>query len=188
MMNQLSTTKNMRGIGILEVLIALVVVSIGVLGLAGTQLNVMRVAKGSNNRSQAVLYAQTIIEQMRANPAAVAGMTYEGLDSTALDCSALPNPYCNAYPSGPTTTPVCSTQIEKTQNSFYSVACGQWDGADAVNGIADNLPNGAITVQCDDAPCTDTSSYTISVTWSETEVADGADVEATKQVTMRVLP
>lgn len=177
-----------RGIGILEVLIALVVVSIGVLGLAGTQLNVMRVAKGSNNRSQAVFYAETIIEEMRANPSAVSTMAFDGLDSATFNCNAAPAPYCSAYPGGPAVTPSCLTDAAKTSNGFFSVACGQWTGAESVNGISDNLPAGTIAVTCDNAPCTATSTYTITVTWSETEIVDDLDVGTTKQVAMRVLP
>ena len=179
---------NQRGIGILEVLIALVVVSIGVLGLAGTQLNVMRVAKGSNNRSQAVFYAESIIEEMRANPDAVAAMDFNGLDSTTFNCAAAPVPYCSSYPGSSSPTPTCNTSSAKTANSFFSVACGQWTGSEAVNGISDNLPSGTVSVTCDDTPCLANSSYTVNVTWSETEVADGVDVDTAKQVSLRVLP
>jgi type IV pilus assembly protein PilV len=177
-----------QGVGILEVLIALVVVSVGVLGLAGMQLNGVRVAKGSDNRSQGVLYAEMIIAQMRANPGAVAAFTYNGKDSNAIDCSAKPVPYCYAYNGGPATTPSCTTSDAIADNDFFATACGQWNGSDAENGLKDELPLGRIVINCDDAPCLEKSSYSVQVSWSETEVRDGSDAAETKGVTMRVIP
>ncbi len=181
--------KKNSGIGILEVLIALVVVSIGILGLAGMQLGGVRVAKGSYNRSQAVLYAETIIAQMRANPQGVADMNYDALDSASVNCNTQPVPYCSAYPGSPATTPSCNTAASKAENDFFAVACGHWTGTKAENGIQDNLPSGTMVIGCDDAPaCTPQSSYTITVSWTETEVVDRSDASASKQVAMRVLP
>ncbi|MCB1755508.1 MAG: type IV pilus modification protein PilV [Gammaproteobacteria bacterium] len=188
MMNRLVNQSRHAGFGILEVLIALVVISIGILGLAGMQLTGVRVAKGSYTRSQAVLYAETIVAQMRANPDGVESMSYDGLDSAAVNCNVMPVPYCSAYPGGPTTTPECNTVTSRTDNDFFSVACGHWTGSKGENGILDNLPGGSIVVNCDDAACTPTSSYTVTVNWTETEVVDGADTDATKQVTLRAIP
>ncbi len=176
------------GIAILEILIALIVVSIGVLGMAGMQLNGIRIAKGSYNRSQAVLYAETAVAQMRANPSAIESMAYGGLNSLAINCGVKPNPYCYAYPGSGSTTQSCTNEAEKIENDFFSVVCGHWTGTAAENGIIENLPNGAIAINCDDAVCTPTSTYTISVTWSETEIINDTDTVLQKQVTMRVLP
>ncbi len=175
------------GVGVLEVLIALVVVSIGVLGLAGMQLNGMRVAKGSYNRSQAVLYTETIIAQMRANPDGVALKSYDGLTSANVDCDAKPVNYCSAYPGSPSTTPECVSNADRVTNDFYSAVCGHWTGSAGENGVTDNLPEGKITITCDGA-CAPDSTYTVSINWTETEVEDGVDVAKEKQVTMRVLP
>ncbi|MDO6459200.1 type IV pilus modification protein PilV [Granulosicoccaceae sp. 1_MG-2023] len=177
-----------RGIGLIEVLVALVVVSVGVLGLAGLQLNSVRVAKGSFNRSQAVVIAETVIAQMRANPDGVADLAYNGLDSDAANCSTLPSTYCNAYYGMSGSTPVCSTAAERAANDFFEVACGHWNGSSGENGVIDSLPGGRVTVDCNDAPCSADSTYTVAVSWTETEVHDETDVEITKQVEMRVLP
>ncbi len=177
-----------QGIAMLEVLIALIVVSIGVLGMAGMQLNGIRVAKGSYIRSQAVVYAETAVALMRANQFAVANMAYDGLDSANVNCNVKPNPYCYAYPGSSITTPSCTTEVAKVENDFFSVACGHWSGSKGENGLFENLPNGAITINCDDTPCTTTSVYTVAVTWSETEAINEVDTTLQKQVTMRVLP
>lgn len=177
-----------RGVGILEVLIALVVVSVGVLGLAGMQLNGMRVAKGSYNRSQAVLYTETIIAQMRANPDGVELGLYKALNSAGVDCDVKPVKYCSAYPGSSSTTPECVSIADRVENDFFSVVCGHWSGSAGENGVKDNLPEGVITIACDGGCAAVNSTYTVAINWTETEVADGEDVASTKQVTMRVLP
>lgn len=176
-----------RGVGILEVLIALVVVSIGVLGLAGMQLNGMRVAKGSYNRSQAVMYTETIIAQMRANPKGVALKSYNGLTSEGMDCGIKPVNYCSAYPGSSATTPECVSNDDRVENDFYAVVCGHWTGSAGENGVVDNLPEGVISINCD-AGCGVDDTYTILINWTETEIADGVDVGVTKQVSMKVMP
>jgi len=65
-----SSKKNDRGFTLVEVLVAVVILSVGLLAVAGMQLNSMR---GSNNalyRSQAVLGAEDVMDRMRANAAA----------------------------------------------------------------------------------------------------------------------
>lgn len=178
-----------RGVGILEVLIALIVVSIGVLGLAGMQLNGMRVAKGSYNRSQAVLYTETIIAQMRANPEAAALGRYSPLTSVGMNCDTKPTNYCSAFHGSSPPTPECASMADRVENDFYSVVCGHWTGSAGENGVIDNLPEGVITINCDGGVgCGANDIYTVTISWTETEVADGVDVASTKQVTMRVLP
>ncbi|MES3008806.1 MAG: type IV pilus modification protein PilV [Pseudomonadota bacterium] len=62
------TGSHMRGIGMIEVLVTLLVISVGFLSMAGLQT----VAKRSNfdavQRTTAVILTQDILEKMRANP------------------------------------------------------------------------------------------------------------------------
>ena len=68
MLARLQTGLTMRGIGMIEVLVTLLVVSVGFLSMAGLQT----VAKRSNfdavQRTTAVILAQDVLEKMRANP------------------------------------------------------------------------------------------------------------------------
>ncbi|MDT8386408.1 MAG: type IV pilus modification protein PilV [Thiogranum sp.] len=65
---------NANGFTLLEVLIALIVLSIGLLGLASLQANGLKHNHSAYLRSQAVTYAYDIIDRMRANhSSAVAG-------------------------------------------------------------------------------------------------------------------
>ena len=59
-----------RGFTLIEALVALVVLSIGLLGVAALQLTSLRSNHGSAMRSQATFLAYDIIDRMRANRAA----------------------------------------------------------------------------------------------------------------------
>ena len=62
-------SRRQSGLGLIEVLVALVLLSIGLLGLAGLQASGMRVGLSSIQRSQAAQLAQDMIERLRANVA-----------------------------------------------------------------------------------------------------------------------
>lgn len=63
-----------RGATLIEVLVAIVILSIGLLGLAGLQATSIKSNEGSYYRSQATILANDIIDRMRANrTAAIAG-------------------------------------------------------------------------------------------------------------------
>lgn len=63
-----------RGVGLIEVLISLLVLSIGMLGLAGLQLFSLRNNQGAMERSMAIVETHSIADAMRADRAnALAG-------------------------------------------------------------------------------------------------------------------
>jgi type IV pilus assembly protein PilV len=66
-----------RGFTLIEVLVSLVVLSIGLLGLAALQLTSLKANHGSSTRTQAVYLAYDIIDRMRANPTDVFAHNYD---------------------------------------------------------------------------------------------------------------
>lgn len=56
-----------RGMSLIEVLVALLVLGIGVMGYAALQLNAVKMTEDTYSRSQAMAIAQDLIERMRAN-------------------------------------------------------------------------------------------------------------------------
>lgn len=63
-----------RGVALLEVLIAILVLSVGLLGQSGMQASTLRVNHGALVRSQSTALAYDVFDRMRANaPAAAAG-------------------------------------------------------------------------------------------------------------------
>lgn len=59
--------RNQRGFTLLEVLVTLLILSIGLLGLAGLQLAGLKMNDSAERRSQATILAYDILDRMRAN-------------------------------------------------------------------------------------------------------------------------
>lgn len=60
------------GVSLVEVLIAVLVLSVGVLGAASLQLNAMRYSASAGYSTQAAIISRDILDRMRANPSALA--------------------------------------------------------------------------------------------------------------------
>lgn len=88
--HQLNGMVKSSGFSLLEVLIAMVVLSIGLLGIAGLQATSKRTSYEALQRTTAVMLTRDIIERMRTNPDQIAA--YNGtVDTTTIthnDCSA----------------------------------------------------------------------------------------------------
>lgn len=56
-----------RGFSLIEVLVAVLILAIGILGVAGVQLVSMQQTASSSLRTEATMYAQTAAERLRAN-------------------------------------------------------------------------------------------------------------------------
>ncbi|GGE74095.1 hypothetical protein GCM10011533_28150 [Streptosporangium jomthongense] len=80
MINPLLSGKSQHGFTMIEVLIAVLVLAIGLLGVAGVQLVSMQQTVNSNLRSEATIYAQSVAERLRSNG---------GVTLTASQISAL---------------------------------------------------------------------------------------------------
>lgn len=65
-----------RGMTLIEILVAIVVLSVGLLGMAGLQLKGMQVNQGSAYRWQAAMLAEDIADQMRADRANALASAY----------------------------------------------------------------------------------------------------------------
>jgi type IV pilus assembly protein PilV len=61
---------------LIEILVAVVVLSIGLLGLAGLQLKGLQVGQGSTYRWQAAMLAEDIVDRMRADRASALAGNY----------------------------------------------------------------------------------------------------------------
>ncbi|MEW6729371.1 MAG: type IV pilus modification protein PilV [Pseudomonadota bacterium] len=66
-----------QGIGLIEVLVAVLVLSTGLLGIAALQSNALKNAQSSLNRSQAVMLSYFMLDAMRINRAAAVGGQYD---------------------------------------------------------------------------------------------------------------
>lgn len=119
--------KHTRGFTLVEVLVALLVLGIGLLGVAGLQSATLGLNHGSYLRSQATILSQDIVDRMRANPSATSDGTYDqGTASTHANCEMAGG---------------CSVQ-EMAEHDLE-----EWNTA-----VADELPNGQGIVCIDGTP------------------------------------
>lgn len=65
-----------RGVGLIEVLVSVAVVSVGLLGVAALQAAALRSNQSSNERVNGVIAAYSILEAMRANRTVAAAGNY----------------------------------------------------------------------------------------------------------------
>jgi type IV pilus assembly protein PilV len=85
-----------RGVGLIEILVAVLILSLGLLGMAGLQANALKSNQSSYGRSQAVMLSYYILDAMRADRAAAVGLSYNmgatctsGLGDANTTCGAI---------------------------------------------------------------------------------------------------
>ncbi len=123
-----------RGFSLLEVLVAIVILSIGLLGLAGLQATGLQSNHSAYLRTQASILSYDIIDAMRANRDAAR----DGFYNRALAAAAPAN-----------TTTIANQDVTAWLNNLAaSLPAG--DGAISVN-AANAIINVTVTVQWDDS-------------------------------------
>lgn len=131
------TSRRQRGFSLVEVLIALVIMSVGMLGIAGLYVQSMQAGRTSLFRHHAVTLAGDVADRIRANP--TAGVAYAGNGG---------NNNCDGA------TANCDAATMAANDIFL------WEAQ-----ADDTLPNGDVEITFDDTVTP--PSYTISVTWDE---------------------
>jgi len=161
--------KHSNGFTLVEVLVTIVVVSIGLLGLAGLQINGLRANMSSETRSKATLLASDIVERMRANLAGVDANAYSNIMVDTASCAA-PASLCGNTSAG---VAVNCTALEMSAFDTWVWGCGTAAGGVQKSGVTNLLPNGTASVTCNDDPCLPGSPHTVTVSWSELSPTNG---------------
>ena len=136
------------GFTLIEVLIALLVLSIGLLGLAALQVTGLRETQMARMRTQAVLLTYDMADRMRANTNQAANYVYDSADYP----SGLPGGVAGADLTDWITNelqllPDSSAEITNPAGSDYQITV-RWNetrdpavtGTDCPNNSADDLP------------------------------------------------
>jgi type IV pilus assembly protein PilV len=166
--------KTATGATLIEVMVALVILSIGLLGLASLQLSGISSNSSSEKRTQAAVVANDLIERMRANPAGVTAGNYAGVNYAAIDCSTPPATVCDNLSPG-------SSGCTPAQMANYD-AFTSWCNASTL------LQSGSLQVACTDnagaaLACATTSYRTITVNWNTQ--TDNGTVQKSLSMTFR---
>lgn len=115
-----------RGFTLLEVLVAVLVLTIGLLGLAGLQATAVRSNTSAYLRSQASILAYDIADRMRANRLAVSIYSYCGQNVNGAGCSGVAKQDVQSWlASLATTLPSGTGSI--TQAADLVTVTVQWD-------------------------------------------------------------
>jgi type IV pilus modification protein PilV len=150
--------KALTGATLIEVMVALVIMSIGLLGLASLQLSGVSNNSNSEKRTQAAILSNDLVERMRANPDEITTAAYAtALPATAnFNCTNPPATVCED--SGGTGAADCTPSLMTGYDAYTA-----WCDAKTL------LPNGKISVVCSDQTGTTqacpTSYRTITVQW-----------------------
>jgi type IV pilus assembly protein PilV len=170
--------KSEQGFTLIEVLVAVLVFSFGLLGIAGMMTISVRNNHNGYLRSQANFLAENMMDRMRANPTALWAGAYNGLaaDNGAENCSMTGAP------------PTAGDPCDYTELAIYDME--SW-----ARSLAQYLPNGQGTITCVAntvlnpaiAPADPPSIWfpapvfdgvcTITVQWNEADVTSSQSVQ-----------
>jgi type IV pilus assembly protein PilV len=136
-------TKTSKGFSLVEVLIALIIMSVGMLGIAGLYVQSMQAGRTSMLRHHAVNLASDIADRIRANP--MAGAAY--IASTGADNN------CVAQ----------NVDCSIAQMAAHDIFLWQAQAAEFLPAMADGTQQVIVAYNAAATPPT----YTITVRWDE---------------------
>ncbi len=145
-----------HGFSMMEVLVTLIVLSIGLLGLAAMQAKSMQNTHGAYLRTQASYLAYDMFDRMRANIVGVNTGNYNGIDTENND-----------YDSPACLTAGCTT-----------VTMAAEDAAEWETDLAVQLPGGEGAIVAGAG----LRVFTITVTWGDPDTGDTTDFSMTSQL------
>jgi type IV pilus assembly protein PilV len=142
-----------RGIGMVEVLVALLIISIGLLGYAGLQLRALSSTEDAHLRSQAIAIAQDLSERIAVNP--------QALDTYLDDTNWTPLTITGGKPGGwdDCLTSACSIE-EMAESDILQI---RWQAAQL-------LPAGQVLL----SECAGSDALCATVSWLDASPEDCA--------------
>jgi type IV pilus assembly protein PilV len=124
------------GSSLIEVLITLLIFTIGMLGLAALQLNALQGSSDSAQRSQSTWILQDIAERVRANPAGTAAQY-----AAAPNCANAPANRCADYYDPATSAKVTATNCTAAEMATFD----RWEAQCSYADLASNTINARFT-------------------------------------------
>lgn len=158
--------KRQLGYNLIEIMVAALILSTAILGIAGLQMIGMKGTQQSLMKQQAMGVVQNMIERMRSNPAGVIALNYE-IDSNGFNCSqTVPN--CSATNCSPDQIALVDT---------LNIVCGVHIGAGPNTGgvkVTDASDNAILVDGSLDVVCVDCAQGDVRLTvgWTEREFGE----------------
>ena len=162
-----TSIKKLRGVGMVEVLITIVIMTIGLLGMAALQITAVRGNQDGVQRSHATWLVQDLAERIRGNITAyqddMAGNARYVTAGNAPDCNNRPATVCSDYFSplpapGVKINAVACTPTQMAAWDLWETSCPRpFNGFSS--GSPDYLNSGQVTSALANG------SYTLTVDW-----------------------
>ncbi len=148
-----------KGFSLIEVLVAILILAIGLMGITAMQLSSLKVNQGAYYRSQASILASDILDRMRANRDAFLDGDYDDLDTDGANPTAQA---CISQAAG------CSSANIAAQDFF------EW--SQYFNGAFPLIPGASGTVAVDGS-----NNATVIVSWNQEGWADDGNGKIVKE-------
>ena len=177
-------SQNHHGFSLIEVLVAIIILSVGMLGAVGMQSAALQSNKESKNQAAAVSFARELGERMRGN--------------NRVAIKKTDNPYLFDTKSTGTTSLATFTVNCFTTGCADPKDAAVWDVADWLGRVITVLPTPRVTVCFDDAPydssgiarwaCTDKGDVSVlKMSWTSTNTAGSLTFAAITGVPLVIL-
>lgn len=161
-----------HGLSLIEILVTVVILSIGLLGIAATQTLGLGYSNDSYLRSQATMLANELTERMSINLDAVDANDFNINTYALTGCAVAPAAICEGAVN-------CTPQQLATYD-LYRIACGYNVGSN--DGVVNIFPNASFNVSCIDSdagvdadPCTNGSNHSVTISWQRAGKNMGAN-------------
>lgn len=166
-----SGSKN-AGFTMIEVLIAVLLLAIGVLGIAATQMISFQTNQSAYARSQAIYLATDIFDRIRANPEGYQSTSvYDSVDSLASE-DVPSDPNCIDSNGGCTPVQMARYDVREWIGNFSNV--------DSIDDYQPMLPNGRGVL----ARIGTSNDFVATVSWDERDWEGDNRVVRTRQVSI----
>jgi len=130
-----------RGVGLVEVLVAVLILALGLLGMAGLQASALKSNQSSNARTQAVMLSYYMLDAMRADRARAIGTALPY--NTGTVTNGVIASHCAA-----TNVPGTTTLADKTRRDWLaSLKINLGDDANTCGAILCTALTGDCTIQ-----------------------------------------
>ena len=181
-----SSRREQSGFSLLEVLIAIIILSIGMLGAVGMQATAMQSNKEARNQATATTFARELAEKMRGN------------HTVAIKTAAADNPYLFDATLG-------GTALATPTVNCFTAGCpiakdaATWDVTDWQGRVQAALPTPRVKVCFDKDPfdstgkprwaCTDDGDIAVlKMSWTRKNTAETLEFAASTGVPVVVVP
>ena len=166
---RIASRKEQAGFSLIEIMVAVFILSVGILGVAGLQIVGLKGTQQSQMKVQAMTVVQSLTERMHANKLGLVNGHYVDSSSDFV-CGEIED--CSSVSASCTSSEIAKIDLD-------NVICGyQSDSAPRVGGIkaveaGDHVAflNGELDITCPGADCT-SGEVIITMKWQERNIGE----------------